>query len=117
MNNLAFYYIEHDPSDRNLETAETLIANMPDKYKSAPNVQDTTAWLHYRKGEYKKARDTLLPVAEQAQLTPEISYHLGMIYFELGEKKTAKDFLENAVKTDNLFAGKDTAEETLKRLQ
>lgn len=114
-NNLAFYLAEYEPTGENLERAEKLIAPLLEKYKNAPSLVDTGAWVYCRKGEYKKARDLLLGIDEKARNIPAISYHLGMIYLGLGEKDKAKDCLQRALKGEEEFPGRQEAEKEMKK--
>ena len=115
-NNLAFYYVEHEPTKEGLSKAESLIKPLLQTYKDSPQIVDTWAWLCYRKGEFEKGKDSLLGIDEKALQVPVVSYHLGMIYAGLGEKNEAKKYLELALNSQSSFPGKDVAEKTLAEL-
>jgi tetratricopeptide (TPR) repeat protein len=115
-NNLAFWYAELEPTERNLGLAEKLIGPLLLKHKDVPHVQDTGAWVSYRKGDLEKARDLLLAVEEKAKEIPIMNYHLGKIYLQLGEKQKAEEYLSMSLEGDQEFVGKKEAERTLMAL-
>ena len=115
-NNLAFYYAEHDPTEENLDKAEKLIKKMPKKIQDSPQVLDTLAWIQYRKGNFEEARDAMSDIGDKAKEISVLSYHFGMIYYKLGEKEKARDYLDSAVKSKEPFPGREKAEEVLKGL-
>lgn len=112
-NNLAFYYAEYDPTEKNLSRAEELVLPLLQKYKGAVNLMDTAAWVYYRKGEFARALDLLMAVQDKGKEIPEYNYHLGMIYLAMGEKDKAKDYLRTAVESEGYFPGKETAVKVL----
>jgi predicted Zn-dependent protease len=116
-NNLAFYYAEYDPSEENLAKAERLILPLMQKHKDAPNMIDTAAWVYFRQGKYEKARDLLTAAEGTAKESPVISFHLGMIYHRLGKDDEAREYLQNALESEEAFAGRKEAEATLKGLK
>jgi len=109
-NNLAFYYVEHEPTEEGLSRAEAIIRPLLLKYKDSPQIVDTWAWLCYRKGEFEKGKDLLLGMDEKARQVPVVNYHLGMIYSGLGEREQAKKYLKLALNSGSAFPGKEAAE-------
>ena len=93
------------------------IGPLLEKHKTVPHVQDTGAWIAYRKGEFEKARDLLLRVEEEAKEMPVVTYHLGMVYLKLGEKQKAREYLQTALASEQAFPGKKEAERTLTGLK
>ena len=81
-----------------------------------PHILDTAAWIYFRQGNFSKALDLLVGVEDKVKKAPLISYHLGMIYFELGEKEKAEEYLERSVGSKEEFPGKKEAREALMRL-
>ena len=116
-NNLAFYYAEYDATEENLAKAERLMSPLIQKHKDAPNLADTAAWVYFRQGKFERARDLLLEVEEKARATPVISFHLGMIYYGLGEDDGARKYLQHALESEEAFMGREEAEKTLKELK
>lgn len=115
-NNLANYLVENDPTPANLEKAEGLLAPLLPRYGRNPVLADTAAWLYYRKGNFLRARDLLLPVARAGGAGPLSNYHLGMIYGKLGDKAAAQKYLGLALKGKTSFPWRAEAEKALKGL-
>jgi len=55
-------------------------------------------------------------VEEKARSVPVISFHLGMIYHNLGEDDKAREYLELALDSEEAFPGRAEAEKILKEL-
>ena len=115
-NNLAFYYAEHEPTEKNLSKAEKLIGPLLEKFKDNPDVVDTAAWIYYRKSDFETARDLLLGVEEKIGSRPIVNYHLGMIYLSLGNQAEARQHLQLATQGQEQYSGRKEAEKTLKTL-
>ena len=116
-NNLAYYYAEHDPTEKNLARATELITPLLRKYKDQVSVADTAAWVYYKKGELERARDVLLGVGDKLKDVPVSAYHLGMIYAKLEKKEEARKYLEMAVGSTLEFPEKEKAEKALSELK
>lgn len=117
-NNLAFYLAEYKPTPENLSRAESLILPWVKKYPSRPELVDTLAWIKYRKGNYAEARSLLEKLGDKViKRYPEIAYHLGVIYYRLGEKSRAAFYLRVALTEDRDFWGRKEAERLLRELE
>jgi predicted Zn-dependent protease len=79
------------------------------KYKDNPNFLDTMAWLDYRMGDYRSAKERLASLKDKKGLLPVINYHLGMICYRLGEENQARKYLDMAINAERDFPGKDVA--------
>ncbi len=115
-NNLAFYYAEYEPTTQNLMRAKALVGPLLDRHKDNPNVMDTAAWIAYRQGEFKKARDLMAGMEEKSKNIPVINYHLGMIYLRLDRKALARKYLSRALKGKDRYPGRKEAEKAYKQL-
>ena len=71
-NNLAFYYVEHEPTTEGLNKAARIIKPLLKAHKESPQIVDTAAWLHYRNGEFEKGRDLILGMDEKARQVPVV---------------------------------------------
>lgn len=63
---------------------------------------DTEAWIHFKKGDFKRARDKILAAMRLANSdTPHVEYyyHLGEVYRKLGNSELARIYLRKAIFT------------------
>ena len=59
--------------------------------------QDTLGWVYYRRGEYARALDILQGIAPAfVNENPEIAYHLGLVYWALGQTEKARAYVVQA---------------------
>jgi uncharacterized protein HemY len=58
----------------------------------------------------------MIGIGEPLKENPILSYHLGMIYYRLGEKDKAKEYLKVAVDAKEAFIGKTEAQRALNEL-
>ncbi len=54
-------------------------------------IRDSLGWALIRTGNLKKGSELLEQAAEQTPLDPEVNYHLGVAYWDLGRKSEAID--------------------------
>ncbi len=94
LNWLGYSLIVH--STRYEEAEEYLlkaISLMPDSHF----IQDSVAWLYYKKQDYEKALSYMQQIIENGVEDSVVLYHLGMIYYKLEEKKNAVFYFQEAV--------------------
>jgi len=115
-NNLAYYYAEFEPTEENLKKALEIIEAPLQKHPDNLSIVDTAAWIHFRMGDYEKAKRLLMTVLDKIEDTPDVNFHLGMIHYKLGEEEKAAERLRIALQGDRKFVGREEAEETLKKL-
>lgn len=59
--------------------------------------QDTLGWVYYRRGEYARALDILQGIDPAfVNENPEIAYHLGLVYWALGQTEKARAYVVQA---------------------
>ena len=105
-----FQIIAIDLEDEKLELAKKL------EKTSQPAFLDTAGWVYYRKGDYDKALPILKRVVDEAPQVPVFQYHLGMTYFQKGDKAAAKEHLTLATAGDYSYQGIEEARATLESL-
>jgi tetratricopeptide (TPR) repeat protein len=81
-----------------------------------PFISDTLGWVYYQKGLYDNAVSELTFALDKLPENATVKYHLGMVYFKMGEKEKARDHLEAALRLDSSFDGAQEAKETLAKL-
>jgi tetratricopeptide (TPR) repeat protein len=114
VNNLASYLSDYGQDKTTLERAAKLAEVL--EQSNDPFGLDTVAWIAYKKGDYEKAERLLLHVIQLNPDEPVSHYHLGMVYFQKGDKNKARQFLEKAVSKKAEFYGWNEAMKTLKSI-
>ncbi|MBP5182456.1 MAG: hypothetical protein J6331_05455, partial [Lentisphaeria bacterium] len=88
---------------KDLDFAERLIVLALAQEKENYAYLDSLAWVKFRKGEHKKAKELILKALEKAEdpeaPDPVILDHAGDIFFALGEKVRAREFWERSLNT------------------
>jgi tetratricopeptide (TPR) repeat protein len=113
-NNLAWIYSEHGgDKDKALQLAQMAKEVAPDD----PRVSDTLGWILYKRGIYQNALSLLKESAAKMGDNPQVQYHLGMVYAQLGDQANARKALNAAIGSPADFQGKDEARKTLASLK
>lgn len=113
-NNLAWIYSEHGgDKDKALQLAQMAKEVAPDD----PRISDTLGWILFKRGVHQRALALLKESAAKLPDNPQVQYHLGMAYAEVGDRASARQALELAVKSPAAFPGKDEAQKTLVSLR
>ena len=112
---LAYFYADHELKlDAGLELAKRELDYRRDIY-----AYDLMAWSLYKNGKPEDARDAIERALKLGTKDAKLFFHAGMIYFSLGEKAKAAEFLSLALSTNPhfhlLFA--ETAAQTLRLLE
>jgi Flp pilus assembly protein TadD len=82
-----------------------------------PRVSDTLGWILYKRGVYQNALSLLRDSAAKLPNNPQVQYHLGMTYAQVGDKDNARKALTVATSAPAEFSGKDDAKKTLASLK
>jgi tetratricopeptide (TPR) repeat protein len=73
------------------------------EYNRRPNnidVNETLAWVYYRKGDYKKAQAYINTALQTDCKNPALLCHVGLIYAKAGDKANAKIYLQQALRNN-----------------
>ena len=93
LNNLAYLYAERGENLKEaMEYAKQAVEQDPDN----PVFLDTLGWLHYKTGDYRKAREIIEKALSMEPDEPEIYEHLAEIYRASGEPLKAEEYLGKA---------------------
>jgi tetratricopeptide (TPR) repeat protein len=113
-NNLAWIYSEYGgDKDKALQLAQMAKEVAPDD----PRVSDTLGWILYKRGIYQNALSLLRDSAAKLPDNPQVQYHLGMTYAQLGDQANARKALNAAIGSPADFQGKEDARKTLAALK
>ena len=64
---------------------------------------DTLGWILYKRGVYQRALSLLRESAEKLPTNPQVQYHVGMAYAQVGDKDNARKALTAATSTTAEF--------------
>lgn len=106
-------------ADRKSDTASLVRAKelaMRFENSENPAFLDIIGWIYYKSGEFDKSLPILNRVVKKTQTVPIFQYHLGMAYYQTGDKKAAKIYLSKALESGKKFQGRLRAEQLIKRL-
>ncbi len=93
LNALGYYLVS---KTQRFEEAEKLVYKAFKINPNDPAIIDTIGWLHFKQGEIEKA-EKWLSKANALVFDPEISAHMGEIYWVLGKKEKAKAVWKKAI--------------------
>jgi Tfp pilus assembly protein PilF len=114
-NNLAALLMEGSQDEQDKKQALELVSKLKDSKHSA--FLDTYGWVSFLNGNLDEAETALEAAIRKKDSTPEMHYHLAMVYLEKGDDTKAKRHLENAVGSQQKYAGLDKAKQALERLK
>ncbi len=115
-NNLAALLADQKGDAQSLERA---LALSRDFEKRAPNPYflDTLGWVHLKMGHRHDAIRVMQQAVSKAPDHPVLNYHLGIAYYQAGQAKEARTYLEKAVHSGKAFAGAEEARSVLSSLK
>jgi tetratricopeptide (TPR) repeat protein len=112
-NNLAWMYASRgEQLDRALQLAQSAKAEIPDH----PEVNDTLGFVYLKKQLPSLAIPPLRLAVEKDPTNPAFHYHLGLAYSQTGDKASARQALEQALKLKPDFDGAEDAKKVLSTL-
>jgi len=74
------------------------------EYNRRPNnidANETVAWVYYQQGNYAKALSYIKTALQTNCKNPTLLCHTGLIYAKVGDKTSAKNYLEEALKNNS----------------
>ncbi len=112
MNNLAALILEHWVKD-NASLERVASYAEPLSTVEHPAYLDTAGWIYYHLGENDKALKLLSNAVEMMPDIAVFQYHLGMLYYKMGNITAAKNHLDKASLEESDFAGLEEALDVL----
>ena len=99
LNALAWLDCEHGGSlNEALELAQQAKQLQPDN----PHINDTLAWIYYKKGLYPSAVQLLEQAVSENPKDSAYQYHLGMVYLTAGKQEQGRRTLQTALREGGL---------------
>lgn len=113
---LALFYADHDIK---LNEALELARKELEFRKDNIYTQDTLAWAYYKNQQFKEALQASKQSLRLGTQDARLFFHAGMIYYKLGEKDKATEYLNKALSTNPYFHPlyAEVAERTLKEIK
>lgn len=102
---------------RNLDEALSLATQAKQAAPDLPSINDTLAWIHYKKGNYQVSVSLLEDAVKKMPDRAEFRYHLGMALNGAGDKTRAKAELQRALALNLRGTEAQDAQQTLASLQ
>jgi tetratricopeptide (TPR) repeat protein len=111
---LALFYADHD-----LKLHESLaLAQKELEVRRDIYTWDVLAWSSFKNGKLQEAATAIAHALEQGTNDPQLFFHAGMIYQNLGDSPKAKEYLQRALEINPEFhiAYAEAARQALNRL-
>ncbi len=100
LNTLGYLIAKHGLEDK-YDLSEQLLIKALELEPESAMIWDSMAWLHFKKGFYKKALKAMeIPLKSKIEHS-EIAYHLGEIFLKLNKKDRAEKYLKQAIELAN----------------
>jgi tetratricopeptide (TPR) repeat protein len=106
-NNLATLLVDHLLNEENLQLAQELTVDFENT--EVPAFWDTRGWVLYHKKNYTSALVLLERAVASNNPLGIFRYHLGMTHYRLNDTISAKEELELALESDEVFTGIEEA--------
>ena len=97
LNNYAYYLsLREEDLDEALEMSERAVAMEPGNAAYL----DTIGWIHFKKGNYEKAREYIQQSVDTGNASAEVYEHLGDVYEALSDLENARIWWKKAFEMD-----------------
>jgi len=98
MNNYAYNLsLKGEDMERALELAEQAISYQPENAAYL----DTIGWVHFKRGEYDRAKEFIQRSVDTGEAGPEVYEHLGDVFEALGNLEDAVYWWNKALENDS----------------
>ena len=111
-NNLAVLLVDYKGDPQNLQKAFALSRDF-EKEAPHPLFLDTLGWVRFKMGQHEDALRLMKDAVAKSPETPTLNFHLGMAFYQSGKKAEARAYLSKALKSAELFQGREEAEQIL----
>jgi tetratricopeptide (TPR) repeat protein len=114
-NQLALTLLEQDDPKQKQRAVQLAEVNAR-QYPRLVEAIGTLGWAYLRSGRIDEADRAMLPLAPGAQLSPDIAYYLARLLIERSKPDIARQLLEAALASPELFFNRKEAEASLAKL-
>ncbi|MBH0201194.1 MAG: tetratricopeptide repeat protein [Nitrospira sp.] len=115
-NNLAVLLVDHKGDPSSLQRAFALSRDF-EKEAPHPLFIDTLGWVRFKMGQQEEAIRLMKGAVAKAPETSVLNYHLGIAFFQSGQRAEARTYLSKALKSSDPFEGRREAEQALAQIR
>jgi tetratricopeptide (TPR) repeat protein len=115
-NNLAVLLVDHKGDPSSLQRAFALSRDF-EKEAPHPLFIDTLGWVRFKMGQQEEAIRLLKHAVAKSPELSVLNYHLGIAFFQSGQRAEARSYLSKALKNHDPFEGRREAEQVLAQLR
>lgn len=115
-NNLAVMLVDHKGDPSSLQRAFALSRDF-EREASHPLFIDTLGWVRFKMGQQEEAIRLMKQAVAKAPDISVLNYHLGIAFFQSGQRAEARAHLGKALKSSDSFEGRREAEEVLAQIR
>jgi tetratricopeptide (TPR) repeat protein len=111
-NNLAVLLVDYKGDPQSLQKAFALSREF-EKEAPHPLFLDTLGWVRFKMGQQDDALRLMKHAVAKSPEVPTLNYHLGMAFYQSGNRGEARVYLSKALKSAEAFHGRQEAEQIL----
>lgn len=115
-NNLAVLLVDRKGDPASLQKAFALSRDF-EKDAPHPLFIDTLGWVRFKMGQQEEAIRLMKYAVAKSPEISVLNYHLGIAFFQSGNRAEARTFLSKALKSAEAFDGRQEAEQVLAQLR
>jgi tetratricopeptide (TPR) repeat protein len=115
VNNLAMLLVSYRNDQTSLDRAQQLTSKLGNV--TEPAILNTRGWVKFKRGEFQESLSLLQQAVEKSPQSPLMRYHLGMAQLRTGNRSAARENLEAAVTSGQVFQGVKEAQAALEEIK
>ena len=115
-NNLAVLLVDYKGDTQNVQKAFALSRDF-EKDAPHPLFLDTLGWVRFKMGQQEDALRLMKEAVAKSPELPTLNYHLGAAFYQSGKRAEARAYLSKALKSPEVFQGRQEAEQILSQVK
>ena len=115
-NNLAALLVDYKGDPQSLQKAFALSRDF-EKDAPHPLFLDTLGWVRFKMGQREEALRLMKDAVAKSPEVPTLNYHLGIAFYQSGKTAEARTYLSKALKSPEVFQGRQEAEQVLSQVR